>query len=258
MKPIILIATHKEYPMPSDPLYLPVHVGKALSDAVLPYTGDNTGDHISEKNPNYCELTALYYAWKNVTADYIGLCHYRRYFTVRKPFLPCRDKFSFVLTSDEVSVLLKQCDILLPKKRNYFIETGYSHYVHSHPSEPLEQTRELILKLYPEYVLAFDTVLNSTKSHRFNMFIMKKNILDDYCTWLFDILFTLEKQLDISSYDDYNKRVYGFLAERLLDVYLFKNELNYQEIDVMFMEKEHWIQKGFAFLKRKFIPKKKV
>lgn len=249
----ILVATHKEYPMPSDPLYVPIHVGKDVSSVSLPYIGDNNGDHISEKNPYYCELTALYYAWKNLTADYIGLAHYRRHFSIKKPFFPTKDKFPYVLTTEEATGLLANHAILLPKKRNYFIETGYSQYVHSHPAEGLDKTKEILHRLYPDYDAAFEQVMNSTKAHRFNMFVMKKEYLDSYCTWLFSILSELEKELDISSYDTYNKRVYGFVAERLLDVYLVKNKLPYKELPVLFMEQEHWIKKGFAFLKRKFL-----
>ena len=87
------------------------------------------------------------------------------------------------------------------------------------------------------------------------MFIMKKEILHDYCQWLFSILFELEKELDFSSYDAYNQRIFGFISERLLDVYLLQNQISYQELPVMFMEKENWIKKGFAFLKRKFLHK---
>ena len=252
MKTIILVAAHKEYPMPADSLYLPIHVGKAISTVSLPFMGDNTGDHISEKNPYYCELTALYFAWKNIEADYIGLAHYRRHFAFNKPLFPKKDKFPYILTESQASFLLKDFDILLPKKRNYFIETGYSQYVHSHPEEPLLKTKELIQTLYPDYIPAFEQVMHSTKAHRFNMFVMKKEILDDYCSWLFSILFALEKELDISSYDTYNKRVYGFLSERLLDVYLVKNNLSYKELPVLFMEQEHWFKKIYAFLKRKF------
>ena len=253
MKTTILVAAHKEYPMPADSLYLPIHVGKAVSAVSLPFMGDNTGDHISEKNPYYCELTALYFAWKNLDADYLGLAHYRRHFALKKPFFPKKNKFSYVLTEAQASALLKDWDILLPKKRNYFIETGYSQYVHAHPEEPLLKTKELLQSMYPDYMPAFEQVMRSTKAHRFNMFVMKKEILHNYCSWLFSILFALEKDLDISSYDTYNKRVYGFLAERLLDVYLVKNKLAYKELSVLFMEKEHWFKKIFAFLKRKFL-----
>ena len=89
----IIIATHKEYDLPHDPLYLPVHAGSRIHGYSLPYTADNTGDNISGKNASFCELTALYWAWKNVDADYIGLCHYRRYF--------CGRGRKQILTADE-------------------------------------------------------------------------------------------------------------------------------------------------------------
>ena len=95
--------------------------------------------------------------------------------------------------------------------------------------------------------------MNRTTAHRFNMLIMKKDVFDQYCSWLFDILFELERQLDISSYNAYNQRIFGFISERLLDVYIEANHINYKELPVIFMEQEHWIKKGIAFLKRKFI-----
>ena len=85
----IIVATHKKYWMPSDPVYFPIHVGaEGKKDPMghpldLGYIKDNTGENISDKNKNYCELTGLYWAWKNLNADYIGLAHYRRHFTVK-------------------------------------------------------------------------------------------------------------------------------------------------------------------------------
>ena len=252
----ILIASHKEYPMPEDSMYLPIHVGKELSSLSLPWIGDNTGDHISSKNPYYCELTALYWAWKNLEAEYIGLAHYRRHFAVRKPMPFCKNKFPYVLTSAEAESVIKSASVVLPKPRNYFIETNYSHFVHAHPAESMDLTKKIIAEKYPEYLTFFHDVMNRTKAHRFNMMIMKREIFDDYCTWLFDILSELENRLDISAYSDYNKRIYGFISERLLDVFLEANRISYKELPVMFMEQEHWIKKGTAFLKRKFIRKK--
>lgn len=253
MKTVIIIATHKEYKMPTDSIYLPLHVGKEHSSFILPFQGDNTGDNISEKNPHYCELTAMYWAWKNLNADYIGFSHYRRHFSIRKPGRLCKDKFPYILNSTDVDSLVKQQDILLPKPRNYYIETNYSHYIHAHPAESMDKTREIISRLYPDYITSFNTVMKRTKAHMFNMFIMKQELFHAYCDWLFHILFTLEAELDISSYDAYNQRIFGFVSELLLDVYLEKNNLPYHEIDFMFMENEHWIKKVFAFLKRKFI-----
>lgn len=85
----ILVAAHKKYWMPDDSVYLPIQVGAALHSA-LGYVPDNTGYNISDKNPNYCELTALYWAWKNLECEYIGLCHYRRYFGHTGLFKGCR------------------------------------------------------------------------------------------------------------------------------------------------------------------------
>ena len=249
MKTCIVIATHKKYAMPGDALYLPVQAGAALHTA-LPYTGDNTWENISEKNATFCELTALYWAWKNLNSDYLGLCHYRRYFA--EPGLRKRKK---VLSAGEAEHLLNKTPVILPVKRNYFIETGYSQYIHAHHEEDLLTTREILLEKYPEYVQAFDSTLNRITGHRFNMFIMRRDLADAWCEWLFDVLFTLEERLDISTYSDYDKRVFGFVGERLLDVWIETNHIPYRELPVIHTESQHWLQKGTAFLKRKFIGK---
>lgn len=259
MKTTILIATHKLYTMPTDSMYVPIHVGKELSSISLPYCGDNTGNHISMKNPHYCELTALYWAWKNISSDYVGMVHYRRHFICEKNFKLyfIKNKFPYILKENELESILNEYDIVLPKLRNYYIETNYSHYIHAHPAESLDKTQEIIHSLFPEYDIAFQTVMERTKAHMFNIFLMKKEIFDNYCQWLFTILFELEKQLDISSYDSYNQRIFGFVSELLLDVYLLKHNFIYKELPVIFMENEHWIRKIFAFLKRKFLSEKR-
>ena len=250
----IIVASHKAYRMPPDPLYLPLQVGAALHDP-LPYDGDNTGEQISEKNNTFCELTGLYWVWKNLDADAIGLCHYRRYFA-GKHAGKTRDKWERILSLKEAQSLLTEAPVLLPKKRNYYIETGYSQYAHAHHEEHLVATRSILSERYSAYVSAFDKTLKRTKGHRFNMFVMKRDLLDDYCSWLFDILFELEKRLDITGYSDYDKRVFGFVAERLLDVWIETNRISYRELPVLHMESQHWLKKGTAFLKRKFLRQK--
>ena len=249
MKTCIVIATHKKYAMPGDALYLPVQAGAALHTA-LPYTGDNTWENISEKNATFCELTALYWAWKNLDADYLGLCHYRRYFEE-----PGLKNWKQILTSESAEHLLNKTPVILPVKRNYFIETGYSQYVHAHHEEDLIVTRAILSEKYSEYVQAFDSTLGRITGHRFNMFIMRRDLANAWCTWLFDVLLTLEERLDISTYSDYDKRVFGFVGERLLDVWIETNHIPYRELPVLHTESQHWLQKGTAFLKRKFIGK---
>lgn len=250
----ILVATHKPYRMPEDDMYLPVHVGaegKVDSEGIpldLGYTKDNTGANISSKNANYCELTGLYWAWKNLDADYIGLAHYRRHFIMNHS----KDKWDRVVDRAFVEAKLNESDIILPKPRNYFIETNYSQYVHAHHKEDLDTTRCIICEKYPSYISAYDKLMKSTKGHRFNMFIMKRDYFDEYMSWMFDILFELENRLDISDYSDNDKRVFGFVSERLLDVWINTNQYKYIELPVQYMEKQNWFVKGGSFLKRKF------
>lgn len=247
----ILVAAHKKYWMPEDTIYLPLHVG-AEGKGDLGYTKDNTGDNISKKNPNFCELTGLYWAWKNLDADYIGLVHYRRYFT-RQEVRNVEEKKKQILTTKDWEELLTRCPVVVGDKRKYYIESNRSHYNHAHHREGLDMTEQIIKNKYPEYTPAFDTVMNRTWAHMFNMFVMRRDLYDAYCQWMFDILFTLEKKLDISSYDPYEARVYGFISELLLDIWLEINQISYHEQNVSFMEKQNWLKKGGAFLMRKIM-----
>ena len=181
----ILIAAHKQYQMPEDDMYLPIHVG-AQGKESIGYQGDNTGDHISDRNNQFCELTALYWGWKNLDSDYLGLAHYRRHFKGKKK---SKDTFETVIRKEEVSKLLETTDIIVTKKRKYYIENIYDHYAHTLYVETLDKSREVMEKMYPEYIASFDECMKHMHMHAFNMFVMKKELLDEYCEWLFNILF---------------------------------------------------------------------
>lgn len=252
----IIVATHKKYQMPTEKMYIPLQVGREGKES-LGYQEDNTGENISEKNPYFCELTGLYWAWKNLDAEYIGLVHYRRYFTsVKRVPKKEEEKFKYILSENDAQKILENVDIILPKKREYYIENLYSHYEHTMYIEPLDETRKIIEEKYPEYLGEFDKLHKRTSAHMFNMFIMKKEILNDYCTWLFDILFELEKRIDVTKYDAFHARFFGRVSELLLDVWINKNGLKYEEVKVMDMQKVNWLKKGTSFLKAKFTGKK--
>lgn len=253
----IIIATHKQYKMPKDNIYMPVQGGAEKSKNIKGYQPDNEGENISDKNNYYCELTALYWAWKNLKDDYIGLVHYRRYLTNEKK-IPKEEekKFDYVLTEKQIKEKMKNADIILPKKRKYYIETLYNHYKHTLYVEPLDETRKIIEKKYPSYLKEFDKLKKRTSAHMFNIFIMKKELLNDYCIWLFDILFELEKNANIEKYDAFHARFFGRISELLLDVWIYTNNLKYEEVNMIDIPKVNWIEKGTAFLKAKFIGKK--
>ncbi len=243
----VLVATHKKYWMPEDACYLPLHVGREGKND-LGYVGDNTGDNISNKNANYCELTGLYWAWKNLNCEYIGLCHYRRYFAKKEKV---RDKKERIMGAHDYESLLEKYDVILPTKRNYYIETVRSQYEHAHVKSDLDTVKQVIDELYPDYSNAFEVVMNRRRLHILNMFVMKKSLFDEYCKWLFTILFEVEKRVDISSYSVYEARIFGFLSERLFNVWLEKQQLNCKEVPVVFLEKQNWAKKITKFLIRK-------
>ncbi len=248
----VITATHKPYTMPQDPMYLPVFVG-AAGRSSIGYQRDDEGENISSLNPYYCELTGLYWAWKNLDADYVGLAHYRRHFRGKKKG---RTLFDSVLTEKEAEALLKNTDIILPAKRHYVIETVGNHYAHTHYKKDLDKTRVILAKIYPEYLKAFDRHMRSTSGHMFNMFIMKKELADAYCEFLFTVLQQLRKMVDFRSYDAFQARLFGRISELLLDVWIQTNHLTYKEVPVISMEPVPWLKKGTAFLEAKFFGKK--
>lgn len=242
----ILVATHKPYWMPSDSVYMPIHVGRE-GKTDIGFTGDNTGDNISTKNPYFCELTGLYWAWKNLNCEYIGLCHYRRYFSTGKG-----EKKERIMSRFDYERLLSMYDVVVPAKRNYYIETVRSQYEHAHNKRDLDEVQQIVHEKYPMYDRAFETVMKRKRLHILNMFAMKKELFNQYCEWLFDILFTLEKRIDISDYTPYEARIFGFLSERLFNVWLeYHSTLAVKEVPVVFLEKQNWGKKIANFLLRK-------
>ena len=253
----LIVATHKKFRMPKDSnLYLPLHVGREGKED-LGYIGDNTGDNISTLNPYYCELTGLYWAWKNLDCDYLGLVHYRRYFT--KVSQIYRDDVNIdddILSQDVVEKLLEDADVIVPKKRKYYIETLYSHYDHTLDGSHLDETRKIISKLSPEYLVTFDKVMEQRSGYMFNMFIMSKELVNDYLSWLFPILNGLFEVVDMTNYSSFESRLYGRVSELLFNVWLQQKGIIPKEVPFMYMENVNLFEKGKSFLLAKFMGKK--
>ena len=147
--------------------------------------------------------------------------------------------------------LLGEADVVLPKKRHYFIETTRSQYAHAHNPRDLDVAEQVVAELHPDAADAFGKVMSRTSGHRFNMFVMRRDMFNDYCEFLFSTLFEMERRIDTSKYNDYNRRVFGFIGERLMDVWIEARGVKYVEQDVTFMGKMNWPHKIYEFLKRK-------
>jgi len=259
----LLIACHKKCDVPQDQLYLPMHVGAAGKEDIG-FQRDDTGDNISEKNPVYCELTGVYWAWKNLSYDWLGLVHYRRFFTVKSSAYQKKNgKINSVLTEEELKPYLNRYKVLVPKKRHYDIETVYKHYAHTFSQEQLDETRKILAGKYPEYVSSWDKVMNSRGIYIFNMFIMNRELTDRYCTWLFDVLAALEERVDTSKMTAFEKRYAGRVSERLFNVWLDHEietgnlkKADIHELPYLYLGEIDWPRKISSFLMAKLFHKK--
>ncbi len=261
----IVVATHKQSPMPKDEMYLPLHVGaagkrdKKGNPLDFGYTRDNTGENISERNSNFGTQTGLYWEWRNLDSEYKGLVHYRRFFVGRKA--NNNDMIGSVITYKEIMPLLGKYKIFVPKKRWYVIETLYSHYAHTHDERHLKIVREIIREESPEYLIAYDKVLKRRWGYMFNMMILQKDLMDDYCSWLFKILLLAYDRIDTVGLSAFDSRFCGRISEILFDVWIenkiSSNIVKKKEIkELPYMEDVDWKYKVKAFLSAKFLNKK--
>lgn len=227
----ILVACHKQDVYSTDNIYLPIHVGKTLSQLDLGVQADNEGINISEKNPYYCELTAMYWAWKNLKGtDIIGLCHYRRYLDFHNQCRPvfasttftAKELGSLDLSLDEASVeQVREGAVIVakPEVMNCTLKQNYCEY---HVSEDLEILKSILIQMHGDkYLQAYETVVErGCQLSPYNMFVMRWEDFDAYCAWLFSILEKVEEATKIDTYNTFQKRIYGFMAERLFNVWL--------------------------------------
>lgn len=214
----IFVVTHKDVDLSElklDSIYNKLLVGaKTSNDENILL--DSTGENISHKNKYYCELTGLYWIWKNIKCGYVGLCHYRRYLKEGKS----------ILNKNQIKEIFekKDVDIILPIE--YFtFSSVYDEYKEHHIISDLELCENIIRNDYPDYIESYNKVMKGHSTYICNMFISKKEIIDQYCLWLFDILSKVEQEIDLNQRDDYQKRVFGFLSERLFTVWIDKNKL---------------------------------
>lgn len=239
----ILVCCHTNDIYKSDEQFFPIHVGKQISDKKIDtIQGDNTGDNISDKNKSFCELTGMYWAWKNLPkTDFIGLCHYRRYFDFTSKIslsdiqiVPKKDFDIKNIGFVDSKKLLKDCDIILAKRKSYPYNLRIDYCV-NHISSDFFTLADVINDLYPDYSETFVEVMeNNNKLNHYNMFLTRYDIFDDYCKWLFSILFECEKRIDITNYNVFQKRIFGYMSERLLMVYVKKNKLKLKYYPVVF------------------------
>lgn len=247
----IFIAYHKDAQRITSDILTPIHVGRAVAsdetkESLKDIIGDDTGDNISYKNPNYCELTALYWAWKNCDADYIGFMHYRRHFNFNEKIKYKENKWGIIdtqtidsqyiekygLCDSTISSVVKKYDLLIPTAWNVKNAKSTNNYMHYKSSSDFlhikdyDKALNILLNKYPEYQTAIEKYNKSKYGYYTNMFVMKKELFQKYAEWMFSILFELEKQTDLTKYDTQSARIYGYISEWLTGIFITHLILN--------------------------------
>lgn len=232
----ILVCHHKKGPYIKNECILPIQVGKALKDFSLDYCiKDDTGVNISARNTYWCELTALYWAWKNLDADYYGLMHYRRYLsfednTEYKIVTSLENKdLHDDLSPKNIKKFCESADIITgpvwdihPVGIDNILMNSYEFYKREHYQSDMDITLNIIKTQFPDYYYAALDGLTATHCFFMNLMVMKKHLFYKYCEFLFGVLFAVEKEIsnDLPNRDAYQKRVFGFIAERLSNIFV--------------------------------------
>ena len=217
----ILIAAHKPFDPPPLEGYLPVQVGAALMNSDLGFLRDDTGDNISAKNRQYCELTGHYWAWKNLTGPQVmGLVHYRRYF-VKDMY--AADVKGQILTAAEARQLLERYDIILPRPVYKLAYNGTLH--HDKPREgqdkPLLLLEEIVTRRCPEYLPSFEKFVYGHRASFGNMLVAKREVFCAYSAWMFPLLEEFERLGEEQGI--LAPRMCGFISEYLLCIWADHN-----------------------------------
>lgn len=243
----LFVSCHRACVLPKHELLVPMQVGAALTDERFPgFIQDDTGENISALNRSYCELTAQYWAWKNCGADYLGFLHYRRFLY---PDLAEKRPYRVEKAADEALLerlgfdrfpgLIERCDIIAPLGENMYVSVR-DHYsaAPNHRGEDLARMERILHEREPAYADAMERYFSGTIHYFGNLFVMKREIFVDYCAWLFPLLEEFDRQTDMSGCSAQEKRVDGYLAERLFGVFYTynRNRLSTRELPRVFVE----------------------
>ena len=208
---------------------------------------DNTLDNISQKNKFYCELTALYWIWKNINCDVIGLEHYRRYFIGTEPLVVNpngKPELIYAISKDEINDILAPSNdtMILPKPWIMKKTTVKDQFSSFHGRANYLLMEKCLVETYPNLREAFLDIMNSNRIYTCNMFICKTNLIHKYCEWLFPLLLKIENAMDLSL--PANNRMIGYMSERLFNVWLLIHHPHIVEKDtIVFVGKENGLIK---------------
>lgn len=235
----VFVITHKVQDVFRGEGYIPLFVGAYDKTTPQEFLRDDVGNNISQKNKSYCELTGLYWIWKNVDAEHVGLVHYRRYFgkrlkgiKIKNHFLVFSKKRSFIVfTIEELEKLLGENDLLVKEKITK--NTTFEEVSNMIGKEICHDVVKTIIEICPEYKEVFENEMRRNTHFNCNMFYGKKNVIDQYCEWLFKILENVEKCYFQRENKMLCNREIGYIGEMLFKVWISYNNINYKPTETV-------------------------
>ena len=260
----------KEIPIWKSDCVEPIQVGRAISKEDLGIIGDDTGDNISHKNQNYCEMTGLYWVWKNYLPnnpdlEYVGSAHYRRFLDF------CDYKKTGRIYYDAFSKIFKKfynakniekyldADIIVSKQRDLGDKTVIQDYLGFHPNiYSIDKMIEIVLAKYPQHKKIIMDTLNGNSGYFYLNFVMKREIFEDFMEWTFQLTDEFEKDTKWNNYYKYvDLRNPGYIIERLFNIWLniYKSEHDVKIVErrLLFLEKKpHIFKRIERYLRPKF------
>lgn len=226
--------------------------------------GDDTQDNISEKKPNLSELTVQYWAWKNCTSDYIGLCHYRRFLSfneskhfrcnrrnyVDELFLNDKTMKRYGLNDPEhIAAVTEGYDaitnipfdvrgVITPMGYvNNVYELWYAHTIQFIDKRALEILADIVRDVEPEYSPALEEYFEGTQQRGYNCFVLKRELFCEMCRFQFSVIDELNRRISPDSYEERFMRTPGYIAEILYGVFslhIVKKGYKMKELQLVF------------------------
>jgi hypothetical protein len=194
-----------------------IHAGASLCDIKIADVTDCCGLNISSKNKDYCELTATYSMWKNVRSDYKGICHYRR-----KLQLSLEDYRK-----------LGGVDVVLPLPFVIYPDASV-HFLRFITKSDYKILLDALKDISIIYYKAGLKLWHEPYIYNYNMLIAKEKIFDDYCEFIFDVLFKVESIFNEHGIRKTN-RYLGYMGEMLTSLYFMNNS---KKINIAHSKKE--------------------
>ena len=248
----VVVAAHEPAWVPDGEEFVPVLAGAAThqtAESFLPtWKLDNSGDNISERFSSYGDLCALYWAWKNLDADVLGFACNGRYLASNYRL----NRKKRVADGDFLAHRVATYGIVLPSETNYFVVTTSTQFTRDYDELLIAVTRDVMSEICPEYEGPFVRSLRITHGHHSNLFLMRRDLADAYCAWLFEVLEEVEGSFASVAPKTLENGALCALAGLLLDPWLDAQKKRFVEVSSVRVDEKANVPSSAQYLEEQY------